>query len=75
MNNNPFKQLPTEPLPAVSRNNILGAVDRTKFWLEFVDLFTVTQLEITKEAFKVFFDAVITPTPTPTPSTPTKTPS
>jgi hypothetical protein len=70
MNNNPFKQLPTEPLPAVSRNNILGAVDRTKFWLEF-DLFTVTQLEITKEAFKVFFDAVITPTP----STPTKTPS
>lgn len=69
MNNNPFKQLPTEPLPAVSRNNILGAVDRTKFWLEFVDLFTVTQLEITKEAFKVFFDAVITPTP----STPTKT--
>ena len=56
MNNNPFKQLPTEPLPAVSRNNILGAVDRTKFWLEFVDLFTVTQLEITKEAFKVFFN-------------------
>lgn len=71
MNNNPFKQLPTEPLPAISRNNILGAVDRTKFWLEFVDLFTVTQFEITKEAFQVFFDAVATPIP---PNS-TKTPS
>lgn len=67
LDNNPFKQLPTEALPSGSRNDILGAVDRTKFWLEFFDLFTVTQFEITKDAFKVLFDAITSP-PNPPPS-------
>lgn len=55
---NPFKQLPTANLPLRARTDVLESIDRTKFWLEFVDLFTVTQLEITKEAINIFFEAL-----------------
>lgn len=70
--NNPFKQLQqADDLPSKHQEEVLNAVNTTKFWLEFWDLFTVTQFEITKNALSTIYEAIVdTDNPTLFSSTP-----